>query len=96
MEPSGHHPALKPALCLFQVLVTGAGGKTGKIILSKLLALPDQYKARGLFHSDAVCQPQLKHIPSLYAKAGRRLQQNFCSCLCWACDLRPCSLLLTS
>ena len=40
--------------CVLQVLVTGAGGKTGKIVLQKLLALPDQYSVRGLVHSERV------------------------------------------
>ena len=35
--------------------MTGAGGKTGKLVVKKLLALPNQYKARGLVHSDQAC-----------------------------------------
>ncbi|KAK9802549.1 hypothetical protein WJX73_000176 [Symbiochloris irregularis] len=34
-----------------KVLVTGAGGKTGKLVLKMLLAQPDRYKATALVHS---------------------------------------------
>lgn len=37
-----------------QVLVTGAGGQTGKIILEKLLDAPDRFSVRGLVHSEQV------------------------------------------
>ncbi|MCJ1461813.1 hypothetical protein MMC07_000412 [Pseudocyphellaria aurata] len=34
-----------------KVLVTGAGGRTGKLVLKKLLAQPDRFTAKGLVHS---------------------------------------------
>ena len=37
-----------------QVTVTGAGGRTGKLILQKLLAQPDKYTARGLVRDEKV------------------------------------------
>lgn len=34
--------------------VTGAGGRTGKLLLQKLLAQPDKFEARGLVRDDKV------------------------------------------
>jgi uncharacterized protein YbjT (DUF2867 family) len=36
------------------VTVTGAGGRTGKLVLQKLLARPAQFDARGLVRDDKV------------------------------------------
>lgn len=38
--------------CTSQVTVTGAGGRTGKLILQKLLAQPDRFTARGLVRDE--------------------------------------------
>ncbi|KAK9806478.1 hypothetical protein WJX73_001523 [Symbiochloris irregularis] len=38
------------------VLVTGAGGQTGKIVLEKLLAAKDKFSVRGLVHSSQSAQ----------------------------------------
>ena len=37
-----------------QVVVSGAAGRTGSIIMQKLLAQPDAYKARGIVRNDEV------------------------------------------
>ena len=37
-----------------QVTVTGAGGRTGKIVLQKLLAQPDKFEARGVVRNTKV------------------------------------------
>ena len=39
---------------LRQVLVTGAGGRTGKLVLQKLLGRPEQFEARGLVRTAEV------------------------------------------
>ena len=38
-----------------QVTVTGAGGRTGKLIMQKLLAQPDKFTARGVVRDEKVC-----------------------------------------
>lgn len=39
-----------------QVLVTGAAGKTGQLVLKRLLNLPDKFAARALVHTDKSAQ----------------------------------------
>lgn len=38
-----------------QVAVTGASGKTGKLVVKRLLQSPDQYAAVAVVRSDKVC-----------------------------------------
>lgn len=50
--------------CGVQVTVTGAGGRTGKLIMQKLLAQPDKFTARAVVRDEKVCQaPLLVAIP---------------------------------
>ena len=44
----------RPCWAAHQVTVTGAGGRTGKIVLQKLLAQPDKFEARGVVRNAKV------------------------------------------
>lgn len=53
-KQSSIHPAFS-STWIEQVLVTGAAGKTGQLVLKRLLNLPDRFAARALVHTDKVC-----------------------------------------
>lgn len=53
--------------------VTGAGGRTGKLVLQKLLAQPDRFNARGLVRDEKVLTP---HCSS--ADAANMFTTFFC------------------
>ena len=54
-----------------QVTVTGAGGRTGKLIMQKLLAQPDTFTARAVVRDEKVCQ-----APLLVATLGKASVQT--------------------
>lgn len=51
-----------PTSSIRQVLVTGAGGKTGKIVLQKLLKMPDQFVPTGVVRTAASQQSLMEEL----------------------------------
>ena len=54
---------------LRQVLVTGAGGRTGKLVSQKLLGRPEHFEARGLVRTAEVGLPTTTVVASAYRTA---------------------------
>jgi hypothetical protein len=55
------HTVMAGAGQTMTVTVTGAGGRTGKIVLQKLLAQPERFRARGLVRNQKVHAPPAAH-----------------------------------
>ena len=63
------------------VTVTGAGGRTGKLVLKKLLAQPERYTARGLVRDEkvhALTAACIAHLCTFVTGDMLRLQNYAC------------------
>ena len=59
------------------VTVTGAGGRTGRIVLQKLLAQPERFNARGLVRNEKVHAARQQMLPYFSAQLHNVV---LCSC----------------
>ncbi len=66
-----HAGVLLNVSTVMQVVVSGAGGRTGSLIMQKLLARPDTYKARGIVRNEEVCL-ETRILPSALPVFARR------------------------